>query len=163
VIDVPGIDFREAEPRDEGFLRALYRDSRAAELALTGWSEAARQAFADAQFTLQDRHYRGQYPGASFLVIERAGEPIGRLYLHRDDKALRVIDVLLAAQSRNAGIGTAILKSLQAEAARNAIAVTLHVEARNPARGLYARLGFREGASEGLYVGMRWDPPLKGG
>jgi ribosomal protein S18 acetylase RimI-like enzyme len=159
VIDVPGIDFRDAEPRDEGFLRALYRGSREAELASTGWSEAAKQAFADSQFTLQDRHYREHYRPASFLVIERAGTPIGRLYLQRDDKELRVIDVLLAAQSRNAGIGTAIMTSLQAEAARRGIAVTLHVEARNPARALYARLGFREEAGEGLYVRMRWDAP----
>jgi ribosomal protein S18 acetylase RimI-like enzyme len=159
VIDVPGIEFREAEPRDEGFLRALYRSTRDAELALTGWSEAARQAFADSQFTLQDRHYREHYRSASFLVIERAGTPIGRLYLQRGDRELRVIDVLLAAQCRNAGIGTAILKGLQADAARDGLAVTLHVEARNPARALYARLGFREEASEGLYVRMRWDAP----
>jgi GNAT superfamily N-acetyltransferase len=159
VIAVPGLAFRDVQPGDEAFLKALYRGSRDAELALTGWSDAAKQAFADSQFTLQDRHYREHYRGASFLVIERAAAPIGRLYLHRDDKELRVIDVLLAAQSRNAGLGTAILKSLQQDAARSGIAVTLHVEARNPARALYARLGFREEASEGLYVRMRWDAP----
>jgi GNAT superfamily N-acetyltransferase len=162
VIEVPGIDFRSAEPRDEHFLRALYRATREAELAFTGWSEAAKQAFADSQFTLQDRHYREHYRAASFLVIERAGAPIGRLYLYRDEKELRVIDVLLAAPARNAGIGTAILKGLRQDAARHGIAVTLHVEARNPARALYARLGFREEATEGLYVRMRWDPPLRG-
>ncbi|APV52532.1 hypothetical protein BWI17_18715 [Betaproteobacteria bacterium GR16-43] len=154
------MDFRESEPRDEGFLRALYRESRDAELDVTGWSDAAKQAFTDSQFTLQDRHYRNQFRAASFLVIERAGAPIGRLYLCRDERELRLIDVLLAASARNAGIGTAILKGLQEDAARHGIAVTLHVEAHNPARALYARLGFREAAIEGVYVPMRWDPPV---
>lgn len=162
MIEVPGIALRDAQPCDEAFLRALYRGSREAELALTGWSEAAKQAFADSQFTLQDRHYRKHYGAASFLVIERAGAPIGRLYLQRDDEELRVIDVLLVASARNAGIGTAILKSLQRDAARQGIAVTLHVEAGNPARALYARLGFREEASEGPYVRMRWEAPFRG-
>lgn len=160
--DIPGIALREAQPGDELFLRALYRGSRDAELAPTGWAEAAKQAFCDSQFTLQDRHYRQHYRAASFLVIERAGVAIGRLYVCRDERELRLVDVLLDAPARNAGIGTAILRGLQQEAARHGVAVTLQVEARNPARALYARLGFREEPAEGLYVPMRWDPPVRG-
>jgi len=158
-VDVPGIAFREAEPRDEVFLRKLYRESREAELAPTGWSEDVKRAFTDSQFTLQDRHYRSQYRAASFLVMERAGTPIGRLYVQRDANELRLIDVLLAAPLRNAGIGTAILEGLQRDAAQHGIAMTLHVDAHNRARALYARLGFREEGSDGPYVRMRWVPP----
>jgi len=158
-----GLEFRATEARDEPFLRALYRRSRDAELAITGWSEADKQAFADSQFTLQDRHYRNHYRSARFLVIEREGVPIGRLYVDRGEKELLVVDVLLEASERNAGLGTAILEDLQADAARRGIPVTLQVQSDNRARSLYRRLGFREEAGEGLYVPMRWDPPVKRG
>ena len=156
---VPGIGFREVEPRDEPFLRALYRSTREPELDLTGWEEAQKQAFADSQFALQDRHYREHYRGATFLVIERAGEPIGRLYLYAMKQEVRVMDVALVAAARGAGLGTAIMQAILDDAARDGAAVTLHVESFNRARSLYDRLGFREETVEGIHVRMRRDPP----
>lgn len=160
---VPGIAFRDAEPRDEDFLRALYRSTRDPELDLTDWDEARKQAFADDQYALQDQHYRKHYRGASFLVIERAGEPIGRLYLCPMGRELRVMDIVLVAAARHAGIGTAIIKGIQQDATRHGTAVTLHVEGFNSARAFYLRLGFREDATEGIYIRMRWDPSATGG
>ena len=156
---VPGIDFRETAPGDEPFLRALYRSTREPELDLTGWEEAQKQAFADSQFALQDHHYREHYRGAAFLVIERAGEPIGRLYLYAMPNEVRVMDVALIDAARNRGLGTAIMEAVLADAARDGAAVTLHVESFNRARTLYDRLGFREEAVDGVHVRMRRDPP----
>lgn len=156
---VPGIGFRDAEPRDEPFLKALYRSTREPELDLTGWEDAQKQAFADSQFALQDRHYREHYRGAAFLVIERAGEPIGRLYLHATEREVRVMDVALVAAARGAGLGTTIMQAILDGAARNRAAVTLHVESFNRARSLYGRLGFREETVDGVHIRMRRDPP----
>lgn len=157
----PGIALRDAQPSDAGFLRALYRSVREPELALTDWDEERKRAFADEQFGLQDRWYRERYDDARFLVIERDGAPIGRLYLHRSSAELRVMDVALVPPERNRGLGTAIVRNLQDVARAGAVALTLHVETFNPARALYARLGFREEAGEGIYLRLRWDP--KGG
>lgn len=156
---VAGIGFREVGPGDEVFLRALYRSTREPELDLTGWAEAQKQAFADSQFALQDRHYREHYRGAAFLVIERAGEPIGRLYLYAGKREVRVMDVALVAAARNAGLGTAIMQAILDDAARDGAAVTLHVESFNRARSLYGRLGFRDEAVDGIHIRMRRDPP----
>lgn len=158
----PGVALREATSADEPFLRALYRGVRAPELAQTAWGEERRRAFCDAQFDLQDQWYRSHYDGARFLVIERDGAPIGRLYLHRSAGELRVIDVALVAQARGQGLGTALVRGLQEDARRAGLALTLHVESFNPARALYARLGFRDDAVEGLYVRLRWDPATGG-
>ncbi|MBL0141432.1 MAG: GNAT family N-acetyltransferase [Betaproteobacteria bacterium] len=163
VPSIPGLTFRESEPGDEAFLKALYRGTREPELDLTGWPEPQRQAFADQQFALQDRYYREHYREAAFLVIERAGERIGRLYLHPSQAELRVMDISLAPPHRSAGLGTAIMGAIQEEAARRGAAVTLHVEMFNRARDLYARLGFREEALDGIYYRLRWDPPVTGG
>ncbi|MGH1560931.1 hypothetical protein ACRAWD_30945 [Caulobacter segnis] len=50
------------------------------ELDATGWSPQQKRMFTDSQFELQDRHFRARFPAADFLIIERKGRPIGRLY-----------------------------------------------------------------------------------
>src|SRR2546430_161850 len=66
------VRLRLAEEADYAFLRALYRQVRAAELAPVPWSEAEKHAFCDSQFALQDQHYRKHYAHSAFFVIERA-------------------------------------------------------------------------------------------
>ncbi len=160
---VSGLALRAIGPADDAFLRALYRSVRDPELALTAWSDAEKDAFANQQFDLQDRWYRQHYEGAELLVIEREGAAIGRIYIFESENELRVMDIALVPAARNAGLGTLLLRHVQQRAAARAAAVTLHVELFNPARALYARLGFREGEAEGVYSRMRWDPPLKAG
>ena len=155
---IAGIALRTVEARDEAFLRALYYSVREAELSVTNWDERTRRAFTDSQFDHQDRWYRSQYAGAKLLVIERAVEPIGRLYLHEMPGELRLMDIALVPARRNAGLGTALIEWLKELAALEGRAVTLYVETFNPARGLYARLGFAEESIEGYYVRCRWTP-----
>lgn len=158
----PRIAYREVTADDMPFLRALYREVREPELALTAWDAETRERFADQQFELQDRWYRGHYPGAQLLAIEREGRLIGRLYLQAGADELRLIELTIAADERNRGLGTAIVTSVMELAATRGTPVTLHVEGFNPAMRLYARLGFRPGAANGIYVPMRWEPLTPG-
>jgi ribosomal protein S18 acetylase RimI-like enzyme len=87
-------------------------------------------------------------------VIERNGQPIGRLYLDRRDDELRIVDIALLTEHRGGGIGNAILTDLIDEASGSGIPVRIHVERNNPALGLYRRLGFREIGDEGVYLHM---------
>jgi ribosomal protein S18 acetylase RimI-like enzyme len=45
-------------------------------------------------------------------------------------------------EARGQGIGAALLRDVLADAAPSGRNVTIHVEKNNPARTLYARLGF---------------------
>lgn len=155
---VAGISFRTVEPRDAEFLKALYRSVRDAELAATGWDEAKKRAFTDSQFALQDRWYRGRFPGALLVVIEERGSRIGRLSLCSLPGELRVMDIALVPERRGAGLGSALLRWIQAKAVEEARVITLHVDAASRARALYARLGFTEEGEEGFHVRMRWAP-----
>lgn len=154
--------YREVTAADMPFLRALYREVREPELALTAWDAETRGRFADQQFELQDRWYRGQYPGAQLLAIEREGRLVGRLYLQAGADELRLIELTIAAAERNRGLGTAVVGSVMELAATRGTPVTLHVESFNPAMRLYARLDFRAGAANGIYVPMRWEPLTPG-
>jgi hypothetical protein len=78
----------------------LYASTRTEELAPVPWPEEIKQAFLHAQFELQRGHYRKHYRHAEFLVIERAGQPIGRLYLHPGaHEEIRIMDIIAASVS----------------------------------------------------------------
>jgi ribosomal protein S18 acetylase RimI-like enzyme len=150
---------RPATPADRDFLLSVYASTREEELAQVEWKEGAREAFLEHQFSAQDDHYRTNYPGATFDVIEVDGEPAGRLYVHRGPGEIRIMDIALAPAFRGRGIGTALLGDLMEEAAASGSALSIHVEVNNPARRLYERLGFVPAGEHGVYVLMRWSQP----
>jgi ribosomal protein S18 acetylase RimI-like enzyme len=108
------------------------------------------------QFNAQSAHYRENYPGASFQIIERDGVAAGRLYVARWEKEIRIIDIALLPEHRGAGIGTKLLKELQKEARAARKKLSIHVEQFNPARRLYERLGFQQVEEKGVYLLMEW-------
>lgn len=142
-----GLELRAAQAADEIFLRALYRSFRTAEVAAAPWPNAVISAFVDNQFALQHRHFTREFPDADFLIVMLGGEPIGRLYLHRRDDALHVVDIGLDPLWRGRGVGRALLQWSAELARREGLArVTLAVASDNPrAFALYRRLGFRTG------------------
>ena len=150
---------RPATEADRDFLLSVYASTREDELARVDWEEGAREAFLEHQFSAQDSHYRANYPGATFDVIEVDGEPAGRLYVHRGAEEIRIMDIALAPAFRGQGIGTELLRELMSEAAASARSLSIHVEMNNPARRLYERLGFEPAGEHGIYVLMRWAQP----
>lgn len=139
----PQVTLRPATDADRGFLRQVYADSRADELAPTGWTDDEKAAFCLRQFETQDRHYRMHYPTCEFLLVERDGHPIGRLYRDRRADEIRVVDIALLANARGQGVGERLMREILAEAGAAGLPVRIHVERHNPARRLYDRLGFQ--------------------
>jgi ribosomal protein S18 acetylase RimI-like enzyme len=147
---------RPATEADREFLLGLYASTRESELAQVEWDGAGKRAFVEHQFSAQDYHYRTHYPGATLDVIEVDGEPAGRLYVHRGEDDIRIMDIALAPAFRNRGIGTGLLEGLMEEAASSGRSLSIHVELQNPARSLYDRLGFVPAGEHGVYVLMKW-------
>jgi len=108
-----------------------------------GWPEPMQRAFVEQQHIAQHRHFRAVYPAAEWLIVERDGQPIGRLYIDSSGESLHLIDIALVPECRGAGLGGAILTDLIAQARALGKAVSLRVETRNPAARLYLRLGFQ--------------------
>lgn len=150
------ISLRPITPEDDSFLAGLYASTRADELAVTGWSHEEKAVFCRRQFDAQTAHYVENYPGASLQVIERAGEPIGRLYVARWEREIRIMDVALLPEHRGSGIGSKLLGELQEEARAAGKSLTIHVERFNPALRLYERLGFTMREDKGVYLLMEW-------
>jgi GNAT superfamily N-acetyltransferase len=147
---------RPVTPEDDSFLAGLYASTRVDELAVTGWSDEEKGVFCRRQFDAQSAHYATNYPGASFQMIERDGEPIGRLYVARWEKEIRIVDITLLPEFRGTGIGTQLLRELREEARSAGKSLTIHVERFNPAMRLYERLGFKQIEDKGVYLLMEW-------
>ena len=150
------IALRPITAADEGFLSDVYASTRAEELAPAPWPEEKKRAFLREQFDLQHRYYQQHYAGSRFEVIERDGEPIGRLYVARWPQEIRIVDIAVLPAHRNAGIGSALLRELMDECSAAGKRLTIHVERMNPAMRLYERLGFTEVADRGVYAMMAW-------
>jgi ribosomal protein S18 acetylase RimI-like enzyme len=150
------VSLRPITPADDSFLARVYASSRAEELAITGWNEELKADFCRRQFDAQSAYYAANYPGASFQIIERDGWPIGRLYVARWEKEIRIVDITLLPESRGTGVGTKLLRDLQEEARASGKSLTIHVERFNRALQLYERLGFQEIEDKGVYLLMGW-------
>ncbi len=157
-----GVELRRATDADGEFLFQVYAGTRAEEMALVDWTEAEKQAFVRQQFEAQSRHYREYFTRAEFLVIERDGRPVGRLYLDRRPDEIRIVDISLLPHERNTGAGSALLRDILAEGKERGVPVSIHVEQFNRAMNLYRRLGFVKISDYGIYDLMEWRPEPAG-
>ena len=163
------ITLRGAKSADQPWMAALYADVRRDEVRQFGWNVSMTEAFLSQQFELQQRGYLVQHPAAICQVIERASagrdgndEPVGRLWVDRDDDELNLLDISLWSAWRGRGIGSQCLQSLIDEATRCERPIRLHVAHGNPAQRLYERLGFVIVDHCPPYVAMRWQPARVG-
>lgn len=154
------VTLRRVKAEDAGFLFEVYASTRTEELASVGWSDPQKRSFLEMQFRAQTRYYESEYPGAEFQIILASSQAVGRLYVHRRENEIRIMDIALLPSHRRRGIGAALLRDILAEGKRSSRRVTIHVETFNPALGLYERLGFRQVASNGVYLLLEWLPVL---
>src|SRR5215211_100732 len=133
------ITLRSAREEDQEFLFDVYASTRTHELAAVGWSETQQRTFLRMQFQAQDKHYRDNYPGAEFQLIQVEGERAGRLYVHNRDNEIRIMDIALLPSHRRHGIGTILLEAILCQATKTGKTVSIHVEVFNPALHWYQR------------------------
>lgn len=127
-------------------------------MRLVDWTAEQKSAFLAQQFDAQHHYYHEHFPSADYLVVERDGTSIGRIYLDRRKDELRLIDIALVPEARNQGLGGALLLDLLDEAQAASLPVRIHVEKNNPAMRLYLKLGFEPLEDQGVYQLMEWRP-----
>src|SRR5205807_7900302 len=77
-----------------------------------------REAFVRWQFQLQRQEYQTRFPDAEYNIILIDGSPAGRIWIGRDDRQIRLLDIALLPEFQNRGAGTALVKSLIEESRR---------------------------------------------
>jgi ribosomal protein S18 acetylase RimI-like enzyme len=123
---------RPATQADYQFLYMLHKLALGPYVAATWrWDEESqRKLFQDAW-----------EPTANQVVL-LGGEPIGCLRVEAHDDHVFVDYIALMPEHQRHGIGSSLMRQLQASAATRGLPVRLNVLKVNPARVLYERLGF---------------------
>ncbi len=156
----PRITLRPITPDDMELLLRIYGSTREEELAMVpDWTEEMKAAFVLHQFSAQHSWYQEHYQEAQFDLVLVDGVPAGRLYVHRRNREIRLVDITLLPEFRKGGIGTSLVRDLLAEGEAVGKPVTIHVESFNPAMRLYERLGFSPIEERTPYLLMEWRPP----
>ncbi len=94
---------------------------------------------------------------ADTAVVELYGERVGRLRIRRTPDSIELCGIQLRPDVQNRGIGTAIIRGLQAEAAAAAVPLDLGVDKNNlDARRLYDRLGLTKIGESDTEDKLRW-------
>jgi ribosomal protein S18 acetylase RimI-like enzyme len=158
--DPPRVTLRPRRPADEPFLRRLYHSVRRDEVVAAGFTPDFARTFLDDQFRLQTAHFDRAYgAGTGFALVMCRGSAIGRLYLHETDGNIHVADISLLPEWRGRGIGAVLLRDVLERAAAAGKGVSLSVDKRNRAQGLYRRLGFVQVEDTGADLLLRWRAP----
>lgn len=149
---------RPAASADQAFLEALYFSSRE-DLHHALPDAAALGQLIAMQRRMQEAGFERNFPDARHLVLERAGQPIGRVVVDEGPGDLRLVDIAVAPAARRCGAAAAVVRALQAAAARRGVPVTLAVAKANAAAlGLYRSLGFEVRGEDPVVEQMAWHP-----
>jgi GNAT superfamily N-acetyltransferase len=153
------ITLRPVGQEDREFLFRLYSSTREEELALTQWDDEQKRTFLEMQFMAQQTDYASRFPGSEHAIVLVGGEAVGRIWVARWEDEIRLLDIALLPEHRNAGSGTVLLKRLQAEARQAGQPLRHSVYKMNDgALRFYERLGFTVVEDFETYVLMEWLP-----
>lgn len=152
---------RPAVEEDEDFLFEVFGTTWQHAVAAMPNPQLARH-FLRIQYTAQNRRFDTRYPGHERLVVMRGDTPVGRLYLHRAEAVVHIVDLTILPDYRDQGVGGGILRDLMGEAARHRRTLTLRVSRRNArAVRLSEETGFRLVTMDDLDAYFEWTPPLR--
>lgn len=148
---------RLAEADDEEFFWQLYVLQQSGFIQSLGWDATQQKIFLQMQYRARNGSYAMAYPHANDAVLcGLDGTAMGRLLTEETASDLHIIDFALLPQYRSKGIGSQVLRDLQARCRKEARKIKLHVPCDNPASRLYTRMGFRLIEQNGVYAQMEW-------
>jgi len=155
---VPKIILRPVSDDDREFLLDVYASGREIELAAVPWDDAMKRVFVEHQYTAQDAHYKSEYPGSTHEIIVSDGESVGRMYLHRTEAQIAILDMAVLPRFRKRGVAATLVKRLQDEAVPLGQSIRVFLESFNPASEFFARLGFVQTSDDGVSRRYDWLP-----
>lgn len=141
---------------DSDSLFTLFADTRADALYLGKADPQMLAPLLQMQYAAQRQHYARCYPAAEQAIVEGGGGALGQCLAQRTGAAIELIDISVAAAERARGIGTALLRGLQAEAEAAGVPLRLHVARGNRALAWYRRLGFAVTARDEMNSALEW-------
>jgi ribosomal protein S18 acetylase RimI-like enzyme len=159
IIPIPeGLSLRPAQPDDGDFLDALYSSTRD-DLRQINAERGFIEELIKMQHALQMQGNAAHYPNALHLVVEKLGEPVGRVIVDFGPSEVKILNIAFIAEERGKGYGSAVLRGLQQAAANAQAPLVLEVMRSNlKAKQFYLRLGFSVEQTGPIEDRMVWRP-----
>ena len=122
-----------AEEKDYDFLIMVHHTTLKSHVKkIWGWDEA-----------FQNKMYQDRFDPTHCKIILMQGEQIGYLETYEQDQVIHLSNLLILPQYQGHGLGTSIIKDIQAKAKMKQKKVRLAVfKINHQAKNLYERLGF---------------------
>jgi ribosomal protein S18 acetylase RimI-like enzyme len=124
---------RDATEADRAFVLALWRESL---------GELVKELFGKWDDVAADRNCAKKL-NTGLQIIEVGDQAVGILHLSLENDWLSLNEIELVSENRNLGLGTQVLRDIQAYADANKLNLELQVLVTNRAVRLYERLGFK--------------------
>lgn len=125
-------ELRPATEADREFLRDLHRATlREYVDQVFGWDDAQQREMFDARWDPGPRR-----------IIRLDGRDVGTLTVETRDDEVFLADIGILPEFQSRGLGSAVIRSVLADADARGLPVRLQILRPNPARRLYERLGF---------------------
>lgn len=132
----PHIALHPERGEDRPFLLDLFR-------ATYPWTDTVPAPLLDLQAHTHNAHCRTAYPDAMYRILTKDGEPVGRIvYDWAPGERAMGVDIALLPKVSGTGIGAALLRAWTDTADAAGIPCRCTVRADNPARQIYAHMGF---------------------
>ena len=107
------------------------------------WTDQEKAEFVLMQFTAQSTDYSLRFPNGVHEVIMCDGEDVGRMWVDAGAVEIRLLDITIAPERRNQGIGRIVLERLKDRARTSGVPLRHSVATANTdALRFYERLGF---------------------
>jgi len=127
------ISFRRVSESDEPFVEDVYFETQRWIIeALFGWRGDG----------VEREKFRESYDVDNTNIILAGGVSVGWWTVQRSTSEIHLAAIYLLSSHQGQGIGSGVIRDLMAEADKACVPIRLSTAAINPARGLYARLGF---------------------
>ncbi len=154
-----GLTVRFPRPSDDDFLMGLFMDARPW-LAKAHHDRDFIRTLYEQQYSARRMGQETRYPEHLDFVVEKTGQPVGRIVMDLGRYDWRVSEVEIHRLARGKGIGTDLLRSIQGTAAQMRIPITLSVaEVDTRVHWFYHRLGFDLLAKTSPSLELIWLPP----
>ena len=138
---------------DKDFVYGLFCSVRAGELEYSNLDEAQKKQFLDHQFKAMHHTYGTRFPQGEHLIVVRRNKDVGRIYINENDDEIRLLDIIIAPEQRNKGIGADLLKMMMQRSNQINKVIRFYVWHSNfDAQRFYSRLGFVQVRDDNSYL-----------
>lgn len=145
------LSYRPAISNDESFIHELTNSVREPQSGIHLGKSEEKNQFYQSLFASRQLFLKEHFPDAVEWIIQLARREIGFFLVKRTKEEIHIIEIVVAQEYRNRGIGSMLLHDLIKESYEKNIPIRTRIPQLNPAIRLFQRLGFRLIGDLGYY------------